>query len=132
MRRRTFTLMALSALAAPFVLAAEAMAKPFAAYQAGNFPKLLASGAPLIVHVHADWCPTCRRQITILDNEFKTGKFNKVNAVRVNFDKDKQFLTDYRVTRQATIIVFRGGKEVTRLVYDTNEDRIRKTIEAAL
>lgn len=132
MRRRTFTALALAALAAPLVFAAEAMAKPFAAYQAGSFPKLLASGAPLIVHVHADWCPTCRRQITILDQAFKGGKFDKVNAVRVNFDKDKQFLTDYRVVRQATIIVFRGGKEVTRLVYDTDEGRIKKTIGAAL
>lgn len=132
MRRRTFTLMALSALAAPFVFAAETMARTFAPYQAANFPKLLASGAPLVVHVHADWCAVCKAQIPIMDKVLSAPAYAKVKTVRVNFDKDKQFLTDHKVVRQSTILVFKGGKEIARLSYETGESRIRRTLEAAL
>lgn len=132
MHRRTFALLALTFATAPLWAAASLFARDFSGYQPDNFRRLLASGAPLIVHVHADWCPVCRRQISIMNKAFKDPKFNEVQLVQVLFDTEKQFLTDFRVARQSTIIVFRGGKEVNRISYDTDEARIKATLASAL
>jgi thiol-disulfide isomerase/thioredoxin len=107
-------------------------AKSFAPYEKAKLEALIQSGAPVIVHVHADWCPTCRRQISLFDELFADPAFSKVEAVRVNYDRDREFLAEHKVTRQATIIAFKGGREVARVVYDTNRDRIRAAIAATL
>jgi thioredoxin 1 len=132
MNRRSFNALALAALALPFAGSSQALARDFAAYQPDNFPKLLATGGPIIVHVHADWCAVCRAQMPIIDRALAAPAYANVRTVRVNFDKDRQFLSDYKVVRQATIIAFKGGKEVARLTYDTDEERIRKILAAAL
>lgn len=54
MNRRTFGALALSAIAAPLA-ASRAFAMPFSEFQPEAFVKLLASGNPVVVHVHADW-----------------------------------------------------------------------------
>lgn len=132
MRRRTFVTLAAGTVAAALVFGGNAAARDFSAYRADSFRKLLSAGDPVVVHVHAEWCAICRRQISILNEAFKAPEFKKVRTVRVNFDKERQFLSDHRVVRQATILVFRGGKEVSRIVYDTDEGRIKKTLATAL
>ena len=37
-----------------------------APYAAGTLDRLLASGEPVVVDFHADWCPTCRAQAPII------------------------------------------------------------------
>jgi thioredoxin 1 len=132
MNRRRFNALALAVLAAPFAAADPVLARDFAAYRADSFPKLLGAGGSLIVHVHADWCAVCRAQMPIINKALAAPAYANVKTVRVNFDKDKQFLADYKVVRQATIVAFKGGKEVARLSYDTDEEKIRKTLAAAL
>ena len=132
MNRRSFNALALAALVMPFAASGQALARDFTPYQAASFPKLLAEGGSLIVHVHAEWCAVCKAQMPVINQTLASPAYAKVRAVRVNFDKDKQFLTDYKVVRQSTIIAFKGGREVARLSYETDAERIRKTLAAAL
>jgi thiol-disulfide isomerase/thioredoxin len=104
----------------------------FAPYDKAKFDALVKSGAPVIAHVHATWCSTCRRQETILNDLLKDPRFAKVRAVRVDYDKDKAFEKAHDVNSRATILVFKGGREVARLVFDTEPTKIKKAIEAAL
>jgi thioredoxin 1 len=131
MNRRSFTALALAACAMPIPLVS-AIAMPFAEYQAGSFVKLLATGNAIVVHVHADWCSVCRAQMPVMDRVLAGTSYRNVRAVRVNFDREKAFLTDYKVVRQSTIIVFKGGKEIARLSYDSNPARIEQTLARAL
>jgi thioredoxin 1 len=131
MNRRKFSALALAAFALPLA-AGRAFAMAFADYKAESFVKLLSSGNPVVVHVHADWCAVCKAQIPVMDRVLARAAFKNVRAVRVNFDREKQFLTDFRVIRQSTIIVFRGGKEIARLSYDTDPARIEQTLERAV
>ncbi len=131
MNRRNFAALALASLAASFA-AGPLSAMPFGEYNAGSFVKLLSSGQPIVVHVHADWCPVCRAQIPIIDKVLAGNAYKNVRAVRVNFDREKQFLTDYRVVRQSTILIFKGGKEIARLSYDADPARIEQTLERAI
>jgi len=131
MKRRTFSALLLAGLLMP-ALISNAFASGFAKYEADGFRKLLASGVPVVVHVHADWCPVCRVQIPIIERVLKGAAYKNVRAIRVNFDRDKAFLADYKVVRQSTIIVFKAGKEVARLSYDTDPARIEEVLEWAL
>lgn len=128
MRRTLVLLAALLALVAAPALAA----KTFIPYQKSKLEDLIQSGAPVIVHVHADWCPTCRRQITIFNELLKDPAFERVQAVRVDYDRDRDFLAAYSVRSQSTILAFKGGREVMRLVGDTDWTKIRAAIAATL
>ena len=94
--------------------------------------KLLAAGNPVIVHVHADWCSVCRAQIPIMERVLAGPAYKNVRTVRVNFDREKRFLADYKVVRQSTILIFKGGKEVAGLSYDSDPARIEQTLARAI
>lgn len=83
-------------------------------YDAKTFANALNAG-PVVVHVHADWCPVCKAQQPTLEKLSTDAKLSKVEFVKVNFDKDKDFLKAHRVANQSVIVVFKGGKEVARL-----------------
>ncbi len=131
MNRRNFTLLAATAIAMPFA-ATRAFAKAFTEYRADRLVKILSTGGPVVVHVHADWCAVCKAQLPVMERVLAGNAYKGVQAVRVNFDRDKQFLTDYRVLRQSTIIVFKGGKEIARLSYETDPARIEQTLATAI
>lgn len=131
MNRRSFGVLALAAFAVPFS-ARFATAMPFTEYQPDSFVKLLAAGNPVIVHVHADWCSVCRAQIPIMERVLAGPAYKNVRTVRVNFDREKRFLADYKVVRQSTILIFKGGKEVARLSYDSDPARIEQTLARAI
>lgn len=119
--------------AAAFALVSgAAAAAPFTSYSKATFQAEVKSGAPVVVHVRADWCPTCRAQDPTLKAMSTQAAFAKVHFVNVNFDKDRNFLAKYKVPVQATIIVFNHGKEVTRFVGITNPKQLRSRIEKAL
>lgn len=131
MDRRKFAALMIAVMAMPFA-GGQALAMQFTEYKAESFVKILSSGQPIVVHVHADWCPVCRAQMPIMDKLLAGAAYKNVRAVRVNFDKEKQFLTDYKVVRQSTILIFKGGKEIARLSYDADPQRIEQTLERAI
>src|SRR5690606_9201651 len=104
----------------------------FAPYDKVKFDALVRSGAPVVAHVHASWCSTCRRQEVLLNELFKDPRFARIQAVRVDYDKEAAFEKAHKVTSRATILVFKDGREVARVVFDTSRDKIRKALEAAL
>ena len=129
-RRRVLSLFAAAAFAA--TVASAAPAAEFTAYSAAGFDAAVKSGAPVIVHVHADWCPTCRAQAPTLQTMSGEPGYAKARFIRVNFDKDKDFLTGHKVSQQSTILVFKGGKEAARFGGVTESAELRRRIEAAL
>lgn len=118
---------------AALVIAAPAFAQAGAwqAYNKAAFDRAVAAG-PVVVHVHADWCPTCKRQQPILRQMSQGDQLKGVTTFTVNFDTDKAFNQANRVTSQSTIIVFKGGKEVARSAGATSEQAIRSLVGQAL
>ncbi len=105
---------------AALIMMAPALAADFKPYEKAAFDKLLASGQPVLVHVHADWCPTCKRQLTVLGPMLNDPANAKVTAVTVNFDTEAAFKQANRVGGQSTLIAYKGGKEVARSVGATD------------
>jgi thiol-disulfide isomerase/thioredoxin len=99
---------------APAVAQQGVQQSAWGAYSKATFDRAISAGQPVVVHVHADWCPTCRRQQPILQKLSSDGALAGVVTLTASFDNDKAFNQANRVTSQSTIIVFKGGKEVAR------------------
>ena len=101
-------------------------------YEAGAFSDALAAGKTVLVHVHAEWCPVCRKQQPAIQSLSEDGALSDVVFLQVNFDKDRDFLTKYKVPSQSAIIVFKDGKEVARLNGVTDAGKIQSQVKAAI
>lgn len=109
---------------AALMMVAPAFAGSFQPYVKADFDKLVASGQPVLVHVHADWCPTCKRQLTVLGPMLNDPANAKVMAITVDFDKETAFKQANKIGGQSTLIVYKGGKEVARSVGATEASAI--------
>jgi len=94
-------------------------------YSEAEFEKLIKSGENLLVHVHADWCPTCKNQkkslASIEEKNFKN--------IEVNFDNDKSFTKKYKVFQQSTFLAFAKGSEIARKGGITSKEDIETFIK---
>lgn len=102
------------------------------AYTQATFDALQKEGKPTLVHIHAKWCSTCRTQAPIIDSLLKEGEFAGFTALHVDYDDQKDVVKSFRVNRQATILVFKNGKEVGRSTSDTSRVSIRKLLQKTL
>ncbi|QGM98885.1 thioredoxin family protein [Methylocystis parvus] len=90
------------------------------------------TGKPIIIHVYAPWCPTCRAQEPILQKLESDPKFSGAASFRVDFDGQKDAVKALKARNQSTIIVFKGEKEVGRSVGETDEKTISALLDKAL
>jgi thioredoxin len=112
---------------------------PLAATAAGvqpfapqSFRSAQESGKPVLIQVHADWCPTCRAQAPILEKLAAEPRYAKIVRYRVDFDAQRDAVQKFGARYQSTLILFRGGKEVGRSVGVTSEPAIRELLDRAL
>src|SRR5271170_1360384 len=117
------------AMAAPLVPAWASTAVPFSAEA---FKAAQASGSPILVEIHADWCPTCKAQKPILDQLTAAPKFKDLKIFRVDFDAQKPVVKQFKAQMQSTLIVFRGTVEQGRSVGDTRQSSIAALLDKSL
>lgn len=101
-------------------------------YTADAFKAAQASGSPILVEIHADWCPTCKAQKPILDKLTADPKFKDLKIFRVDFDSMKPVVHEFRANMQSTLIVFKGTTEEARSVGDTKEASIAALLDKSL
>jgi thioredoxin 1 len=116
-------------IAAPLVPAWASTAVPFSAEA---FKAAQASGSPILVEIHADWCPTCKAQNPILDKLTSAEKFKDLKIFRVDFDAMKPVVKEFGAQMQSTLIVFKGAAEQGRSVGDTKEASIATLLDKSL
>ena len=114
------------------VMSARASAGEIKPYTQEQFDQLAAMGKPIVVAVHADWCPTCKAQKPIIDSLMRAPSYAPVTTLIVDFDADKATVRKYKVAMQSTLIAFRGTKEVDRSVGDTSPGGIEHLVKKTL
>ncbi|PKO93365.1 MAG: thioredoxin [Betaproteobacteria bacterium HGW-Betaproteobacteria-1] len=122
----------LSALALFSLLFSGAALAEARTYSQEAFDALQKDGKPTLVEIHATWCSTCRAQAPIINSLLKEKEFAGITALHVDYDDQKDVVRSFRVQRQATLIVFKDGKEVGRSTSDTSREGIRKLLQKAL
>lgn len=94
-------------------------------YEQAAFNQARKDGGPVLLMIHADWCPTCRAQAPVVEKLAAKPEFSKFRIFRMDYDKEKNgMVMALRVNRQSALLVFKGGKEVGRSIGETNEDAI--------
>ena len=101
-------------------------------FSAAAFDAAMKAGKPVLVEVHAPWCPTCKQQEPHINKLVADPKFKALTVFKVDFDSQKDALRTINARQQSTLIVFKGGKEVDRSVGDTDGNTIRMLVEGVL
>jgi len=96
------------------------------------FEAALKSGKPILVEVHADWCPVCKAQSPVLEKLTGEARFKDILVFRIDFDEQNDIAKKFGARTQSTLIVFKGGQEVGRSVGDTRADSLAALLGRAV
>jgi thioredoxin 1 len=121
-----------AALAAAFAFSPLAAAMSPTAYSPNAFAAAQAAGKPILLHITAPWCPTCKAQKPILSKLEGTAKFKGLVAFDIDFDTSKALLRKLHVAQQSTLIVYKGKKEMGRSTGDTDPASIAALLGKAI
>ncbi len=120
--------LAAAALAAAATVAQALTIAPYSAQALANAQQ---AGQPVAVHFHADWCGTCKQQEKVLA-QLKTEPGLDLTVLVADYDKEKDLRKAMKVRMQSTMVVFRGAQEKARLAGDTEAEKFRSALKAAL
>lgn len=121
-----------AALVASVTMAAPALAAETRPFDAAMFAAAQAQGRPILVDVKAWWCPVCASQGRTIKAVSADPAYQKLIIFDVNYDKDKDALKRFGVTKQATLIAFHGARQTGRIDFDTDKARIAALIASTV
>lgn len=110
----------LAASFAAIIFTGPALAAETVHYTAAAFETAQKAGRPILVEIHAPWCPVCKAQTPILSDIKKSKDYDKLLVMLVDFDTQKDAVKRLGAQKQSTLIAFKDGKESGRSVGDTN------------
>lgn len=112
-----------------FSSAVQAVEFPFTVQR---FNTLQQEGKSILVFIHADWCPTCKKQELILGELLPRDEFKPVTVLKVDFDTQKDVVNGFGVQYQSTLIAFHGRDEKGRVTASTDRNEIAALIQRGL
>lgn len=97
----------------------------------GNWQsEVLSSAEPVLVDFWAPWCGPCRMLAPTIEKI--AGEYvGKVKVGKMDTDQNPETPGSLRISSIPTVILFRGGKEVSRLVGVNPEQRFRTVLTEA-
>src|SRR5271167_968513 len=127
-RRRSLVLLAALSLG----FAAPALAQAPEPFRQEAFAAALAAGKPILVHVTAGWCPTCRAQKAVLSKLENDPRFKDVLVFDVDFDAQKPVVAAFKARSQSTLVIFKNGVEAARAVGETDPAALAALLSQAI
>ena len=98
----------------------------------GNFDQeILKSDQPALVDFWAPWCGPCQRIAPIIDELAKEYK-GRVKVAKINVDESRKVAADLGVMSIPTLILFKGGQIVDKIVGLAPKDRLKEFVNKAL
>ena len=94
-------------------------------YDPQAFAIAQAAGKPILVDVHASWCPICAKQRPILASLERTPELSDLVVFDVDFDSQKDVVPQFGAQQQSTLIVFKGKSEKGRSIGETDPSAIK-------
>jgi thioredoxin 1 len=92
---------------------------------------VLDSETPVLVDFWAEWCVPCH-MVSPAVEEIGQEKGEDLKVVKLNIDDNPQATRTYGVMSIPSLILFKGGQEVTRVVGAKPKDAILRDLEPHL
>ncbi len=97
-----------------------------------NFQKeVLESSIPVLVDLWAPWCMPCR-MISPIVEELGNDNQGKLKVCKLNTDENQNIAARYGIQGIPTLLFFKNGQEVDRIVGVTPKPIIQKKLDAIL
>jgi thioredoxin 1 len=97
-----------------------------------NFKEeVLDSSLPVVVDLWAPWCMPCR-MITPIVEELANDNQGKLKVFKLNTDENQDIAARYGIQGIPTLLFFKDGKEVDRLVGVAPKPIIQSKVDAIL
>jgi thioredoxin 1 len=94
-----------------------------------TFKQTISQGL-VLVDFYADWCGPCRMIAPVIE-ELAEELAGKVVIAKVDIENAQEVTSFYQVTSIPTLILFKDGQEVKRIVGVRDKESLKKIIETA-
>ncbi len=97
-----------------------------------NFDQVVfGEASPVLVEFYTPWCPHCRRMVPIIE-ELARDYHGRVRVVQVNAEHATDLAVRFQLRGVPTILVFAGGKQVSRLIGEVSKEELAARLDKAL
>ena len=93
--------------------------------------KVLDSDKPVLVDFWAEWCVPCHMVSPVVE-EIGQDKAEGLRVAKLNIDENPQATRQYGVMSIPSLILFKGGREVARVVGAKPKDAILRDLNPHL
>jgi thioredoxin len=89
--------------------------------------EVLGSVLPVLLDVWAPWCVPCRGMEPVIE-EIASKLAGRLRVARLHFDKNPETANRLRIQGVPTLVVFRDGREVARMVGVREKDELLRRL----
>jgi len=107
------------------------MAEPIAVTDATFEGEVLKAKGPVLVDFWAEWCGPCKMIAPVL-KEVAEEQDGRLKVAKLDVDGNMATARKYNVSSIPTLILFKDGKDVQRVVGYNTKDRLMKVLSPYL
>ena len=96
-----------------------------------NFKEIISTGPPIVVDFWATWCGPCRMIAPIVE-ELAKEYDGKINVGKCDVEECDDIAGEYGIRNIPTILFFKGGQVVDKLVGAASKSKIEDKFKALL
>lgn len=118
-------------LSAFVLVALSNLAMAYPVFDQIKYDAALKAKSKILLHFHADWCPTCIKQEKVLQSLVADPILKDVALFKVDYDHSDTLKKTFKINTQSTMVALNGGVESGRMVGKTSETDVRAFLQSS-